>query len=358
MIERELAKRVLFIGPDYRRPGGIATLLKHYKSIFVPFNFIATSQQVGRVQKLIVLLLALLKFMRVMSNRNITLIHIHTASYNDFKRHALFVYLSKLFGRKVILHIHSGDFKKFYYAHQRMANVVCHKADAVIAVSSYFANFFHEIQLSPHIFLLHNCIPAPINREVLPIQERKDSCFSLCYAGTINHDKGCFDVVECIAVHKTELQGRLLYHLAGRGEKEDIDELKTMIRERGLINIVKYHGFLNVPQRNELFAQADCYIQPSRFESFGLAILEAMSFGLPVISSNTGGIPDLVDNNVNGLFVIPGNKQEIYEAICYMMDNPERRREMGLKSAIKAKEFYIETVEKTLREIYISIMYQ
>lgn len=358
MIEKELAQRVLIIGPDYRRPGGIATLLTHYKTMLVPFNFIATSQQVSKVRKFVVLLSALMKFLWIMCRKEITLIHIHTASNNDFRRHALFVYIGKLLGKRVILHIHSGDFEEFYHVHQRFADAVCHKADAIIAVSSYFADFFRNVRLSAHVYLLHNCIPAPTDREILSNPKKQDATLVLCYAGTINHDKGCFDVVDSIAAHKMELRGKLIYHLAGRGEKDDVDELNTLILECGIVDIVKYHGFLNSPQRNELFAQSDCYIQPSRFESFGLAILEAMSFGLPIITSKTGGIPDLVDNGVNGLFVTPGNKEEIYDAICYMMENPDRRLEMGCKSASKAEKFYIEAVEKALRDIYISVMNQ
>ena len=97
MIEKELAQRVLIIGPDYRRPGGIATLLTHYKTMLVPFNFIATSQQVSKVRKLVVLFSALMKFLWIMCRKEITLIHIHTASNNDFRRHAILLISSATF---------------------------------------------------------------------------------------------------------------------------------------------------------------------------------------------------------------------------------------------------------------------
>ena len=50
---------------------------------------------------------------------------------------------------------------------------------------------------------------------------------------------------------------------------------------------------------------------------FGISILEAMSYQLPIIATPVGGITDLVENNVNGILIEPGNKKQLYEAILF-----------------------------------------
>lgn len=48
-----------------------------------------------------------------------------------------------------------------------------------------------------------------------------------------------------------------------------------------------------------------------------------MSYQLPIIATPVGGITDLVENNVNGILIEPGNKKQLYEAILFLIDHPE-----------------------------------
>lgn len=353
MIKKEQSKHVLLLGPDSRGRGGIASVLAQYKEMFECFHFVATSRQVGKIKNLLVALWAFIICAFRMADPKITIVHIHTASHIDFFRHAVFVILAKCFRKKVLLHLHGGDFERFYHRHTRVACYVCHKADALVAVSSYFEQLFHSLHLSEHIYLLHNAIAPPHTTLAQKDEEKKNSKFQLLYIGSINENKGCFDVIKSIGTHKEELDGKIVFHLAGNDETGKLD---TEIRRYRLEDCVVLHGWVDKEKKSALLQSTDCYIQTSYFESFGLSILEAMAYGLPVITSATGGIPDLVDNGLNGLFVTPGDTDGIFNAVKTLMESPATRRMMAENSIKKARNFYIDKAEQKLLSIYHDLL--
>lgn len=353
MIEKEQSNCVLLIGPDYRGRGGIASVLAQYKEMFECFHFVATSRQAGKIKNLLIALGAFVICAFRMADPKIAIVHIHTASHLDFFRHAFFVVLAKCFHKKVLLHLHGGDFERFYYRHPKLTSYVCHKANALIAVSSYFEQLFHSLHLSAHIYLLHNATTPP---NTMPFKKdgiNRNSRFQLLYIGSINENKGCFDVIKCIGSHKEELRGKIVYHLAGNDET---GKFSAVIRQYGLESSVILHGWVDNEKKIDLLQNADCYIQPSYFESFGLSILEAMAHGLPVITSPTGGIPDLVDDGITGLYVAPGDTDGIFSSIKTLMNAPETRRKMGENAIKKASNFYIGKAEKKLISIYHAVL--
>ena len=353
MIGKELSKHVLSLGPDYKGRGGIASVLTQYKEMLECFHFVATSRQVGKMRNILITLRAFCIFMLRMVDPRITIVHVHSASHLDFFRHAVFVILAKCFHKKVLLHMHGGDFERFYHHHPKLASYVCHKANALIAVSSYFEQLFRSLHLSAHIYLLHNAINPPHTTPVKKDEEERHPKFRLLYIGSINENKGCFDVIKCIGSHKEELGGKIVYHLAGNDET---GKFSAVIRQYGLESCVILHGWVDKEKKIDLLQNADCYIQPSYFESFGLSILEAMAHGLPVITSPTGGIPDLVDDGITGLYVAPGDTDGIFSSIKTLMNAPETRRKMGENAIKKASNFYIGKAEKKLISIYHAVL--
>lgn len=63
----------------------------------------------------------------------------------------------------------------------------------------------------------------------------------------------------------------------------------------------------------------------------------------------------LVENNVNGILIEPGNKKQLYEAILFLIDHPEYLSEMGHQSGKKAEKFYPPAIEKQLDHLYQSL---
>jgi len=75
--------------------------------------------------------------------------------------------------------------------------------------------------------------------------------------------------------------------------------------------------------------RAGIYVQSSLNEGLGLALQEALSLGCPAIGSNVGGIPELIDHEINGLLVPPGNEKALAEALERLLQNESLRHRLG-----------------------------
>jgi glycogen(starch) synthase len=89
------------------------------------------------------------------------------------------------------------------------------------------------------------------------------------------------------------------------------------------------------------YEKCDIFVAPSKFESFGLIFLEAMSCGKPVIGTNTGGIPEVIKDGINGLLVTPDDPQELASAIQKLILDDNLRIEFGKNSEKVFKENFV-----------------
>ena len=69
------------------------------------------------------------------------------------------------------------------------------------------------------------------------------------------------------------------------------------------------------------YKSATLFVFPTREDSLGVAVLEALYCGLPVISTSVGGIPDMIENGTNGILVKPDDPYELANAISLLLDD-------------------------------------
>lgn len=84
----------------------------------------------------------------------------------------------------------------------------------------------------------------------------------------------------------------------------------------------------------EEYARADLVVLPSRFETYGMALAEAVARGIPVVSTTAGGIPDTVGEGC-GLLVPPGDPEALARALRLWATDPVLRRD--LRAAVRAR---------------------
>ena len=84
------------------------------------------------------------------------------------------------------------------------------------------------------------------------------------------------------------------------------------------------------PDVLDFYAAADVYVSPSREDSFGLPVAEAMACGLPAITSSFAGVADYIHDGVDG-FVLrePRDSQSLAELIKRLQTEPELRQRVG-----------------------------
>ena len=116
--------------------------------------------------------------------------------------------------------------------------------------------------------------------------------------------------------------------------------LETAVRLAGDDARIKFIGF--EPDTATLYSGAAVYFQPSEFESFGLAVCEAMMHGLPCVVTDCGGPAELVQNETNGYVLRESDEDLMVEKILDLVQDNKKRTEMGRLSRNRYLDLFTE----------------
>ena len=118
------------------------------------------------------------------------------------------------------------------------------------------------------------------------------------------------------------------------GDGESREQLELKVKNLGLSQFVKFHGFKQKHELPPYFAQTKALLFQTDFDIWGLVLNEAMAAGVPCLSSvNAGASSDLIKNGYNGFIVDYENKSDIIEKINFIIENPEKVIEMGKRAS-------------------------
>jgi len=90
---------------------------------------------------------------------------------------------------------------------------------------------------------------------------------------------------------------------------------------------VFFAGFLHKEELASAYASSDIFVMPSRTETLGLVVLEAMASGLPVVAARAGGIPEMIRDGVTGYLV--ETESEAIERVRALLDSQQLRKAIG-----------------------------
>lgn len=108
--------------------------------------------------------------------------------------------------------------------------------------------------------------------------------------------------------------------------------LESQVREAGLENAVRFHGWQSQSQCAQLLRSSDIFVLPSLFECGGAVVLEAMAAGLPVVATDWGGPIDYLDDTC-GILVPPKSRERLVaglrDEMIRLARSPQMRIAMG-----------------------------
>jgi glycosyltransferase involved in cell wall biosynthesis len=79
----------------------------------------------------------------------------------------------------------------------------------------------------------------------------------------------------------------------------------------------------------DLYGQADVFVLPTRAETYGIAVAEALASGLPIITTPIGALPEMVRDGENGFLIPPGRPDRLAEALSRLASSPDLRARLG-----------------------------
>ena len=350
MMEKQISEAVLTIGNRSDRPdGGIAQVLYSYRThIFPVFKSVVNFKRGNFAYKMFVTMIGYVEtFFRLLFDRKIKIVHIHTASGNGFKRNIPFVNLAAAMGKKVVLHIHSGRFNDYYEENHELVEKVFSKCAVVVALTKEIKAFYEQMGCKK-VIVINNIIEYPKIRNIT----FGDDAIHMLYLGVITKTKGIYDLMDVFAEHKNEFEGKLILHVGGNKE---VEKLQSMIAGHHLENVVKFEGWVSGDNKIELLNKCDVFVLPSYTEGVPISILEALSYGDFIIATNVGGIPEIV-NTDNGILFTPADKDALYTALKnVLVTRPfENNREIIIDSS---NHFLPNVVGEQLEALYQGVLF-
>lgn len=129
----------------------------------------------------------------------------------------------------------------------------------------------------------------------------------------------------------------------------------------GFLNTTHLHKkniYYFAPEKNilEKYLNSSIYVMSSRFEGFGMVLIEAMACGVPCISFDCNyGPSDIIDNNQDGFLIENGNVQELVNHILQLIANDQLRMTMGMKAKQNVKRFAPEVIAEKWDQLFKQI---
>jgi glycosyltransferase involved in cell wall biosynthesis len=184
-------------------------------------------------------------------------------------------------------------------------------------------------------------------------QRTVDEPFRLLVVGQVRPWKGLDIIVKALALIKSKFAFQL--SVVGRifPESSFHKKLIQQITKHGLQDRITLHGHRSPEELAAFYQNSDIYILSSRYETYGIVLLEAMSFGLPIISSRIPSALEIVREGKNALFYAVEDPGGLAECLKTVLTNPSLYRALSNNNyAYTKQERTWKTVaEETLRAI-------
>lgn len=219
------------------------------------------------------------------------------------------------------------------------ARVVCKAVDKVVVNSRYM----REAVCAWYGVDLNKIVVIPNGVDLKRFDQCKDEIKldgdpRILFMGRLSHAKGVDILIRALAKIRTELPNIRL-HLVGSSKGAPACSYQVLARKLGVEDNVVFHEWASPEDVPRYYKAADICVFPSRLESFGLVILEAMASGVPMVAADIPSFSEILLNGKCGLLFKAGDDRALSKAIIKLVGDPVFRRKMS-KAALQSVQKY------------------
>ena len=286
----------------------------------------------------------LYKYIKIIYKERITIIHCH--SIQSLRVGLISKMLKPTL--KIYYTVHDTKiYKKLSKINIILQNIFVEK---VIAISKAVRNDIESRNSKNDIEVIYNAIDLKKFKK-----KRENKNYGRinigCIARIIPEKKGQDILLKAIRIVKDKYPN-VMCLFAGeppKGKEYILGQLENQAIELGVAENVRFEGNINdIPN---FLNKLDIFVLPSRYEGFGIVLLEAMASNIPVIASNLEGPQEIIKENKYGELFEVENYKELAELIINKIENNDIDKINNSYDYVKEK-FSIEIVNKKLKEIY------
>ena len=340
--------KVLMLGPARSVNGGISAVVNNYYKVGLDkeleLTYIGTMEDGSKWHKLRIAASAMVKF--IVNVFKYELIHIHMASDVSLYRKLPFIWLSKAFGKKLVIQQHGGNIKQFYYSEcseksRNFIKKILQKADVFIVVAPYLKDIFEDIVEEEKIVVLPNAVEIP--NEISHNYKEQN----LLFLGRLCKEKGIYELLDAVKELKPEFPNLHLY-LGGVWAEEKLEKKAQSCEE-----FVHYLGWIGSKEKEEYLRKCNIFVLPTYFEGLPMSLLEGMASGCACLATEVGGIPQVVTDRKDGILIPAKDVQALKDSLRELLQNPQLQEELGINGRRTIEEkFELGKSVRKLIQIY------
>lgn len=256
------------------------------------------------------------------------------------------ILLSKLFRAKVIIHLRGSHFKlnfqQFNGLVKKLIGYSLQKVDSAIVQASYLKDQFDPYIKQNRMTVLYQAMDVDEYSNVYKAEVKKGKILIM---GHMTKAKGYTDILKIIPQICKEFP-YVTFCFAGnirKGERgvfynqfssEKITYEDPFEAEQKILNSVYKNNYINLgiisgEDKMKHLQSTDLFLTASYSEGFSRSLLEAMSMGKPMVFTPVGAHKEVFNDEVNGFSFVPGELDQLKNALQKALSNDEKRKAMG-----------------------------
>ncbi|HIH16725.1 MAG TPA: glycosyltransferase family 4 protein [Candidatus Diapherotrites archaeon] len=188
----------------------------------------------------------------------------------------------------------------------------------------------------------------PCLLEPMPLPRKKHEGFHLLFVGRDFERKGGLELLAASERLSREVGG-LRLSLVTRQANVPLQALQAIQSNPA----IQAYFDVDLARVHSLFAEADAYCMPSRWEGFGVAAVEALFYGLPLVVSDVKGLGEKITDGRNGFVCRPGDAESVYVGLKQLVESRALCTRMGRESRKRFdQQFNPDEIRRKLKAVY------